>query len=128
MKKLLLSLVIAGGMFTVAQAQADATAKPQMTKAEKDAAKLKKETDLKEAFLKAGATAEQEAKTREILDKAYAEAKEIRKDTTLSEEDKKKKLDAVYDSRNEAMKEVLGNDIYKAFKAAQKAQKEAASN
>ncbi len=127
MKKLLLAAVVAGAMFTNASAQtAPATPMPQMSKADKDAAKAKKEADLVEAFTKAGVTADEQTKCRAAMDASNDKARPIKTDATLSDDDKKAKLEAIYKERNDALKAIMGDAKYKIFKATQKAQKEAA--
>ena len=132
MKKIFISMLVAISLFATASAQTPSTSadvsadKKAMTKADKEAAKVKKEADLTEAFAKAGATADEQKKARAVLDASNDQTKPIKADATLSEDEKKEKLDAIYKERNEQLKTILGNEKYKAFKAAQKAQKEAA--
>ncbi len=100
------------------------TDKKVMTKAEKQAVKDKKEADLAEAFSKAGVSKTEEAMVRKILDETNEKTKPIKTDDTMNEADKKEKLDALYHDRNDQMKLAMGNDKYKAFKEAQKIQKQ----
>ncbi len=132
MKKIFVSLLVAASIFATAQAQTSATIpdatqdKSAMTRADKEGTKAKKEADLMEAFTKAGLTTAEQEKARAILTEFNDKTKPIKADASLSEDDKKAKLDAIYQERNEQLKAAMGADKYKAFKAAQKAQKEAA--
>jgi len=133
MKKIFVSLLVAVSVFGTAHAQtATATTdvaadKKTMSKAEKEAAKAKKEADLMEAFTKAGLTAAEQTKVRALLDESNEKTKPIKADASLSEDAKKEQLDVIYKDRNEQLKGIMGNDKYKIFKATQKAQKEAAT-
>lgn len=125
MKKLLLATLFATGI-TVAQAQTTATPAPQsMTKAEKDAAKAKKQAQLQEAFDKAGLSAPEQMKCRDVFESINLQTKPIKVDASLTDDEKKARLDELYKVRNENLKAVMGEERYKLFKAAQKAQKEA---
>lgn len=128
MKTFLLATLLSACVFTTVHAQnATATDAKTMTKAEKDAAKAKKEADLVEAFTKAGLTADEQSKSRAVLDASNDQTKPIKADESLSDDDRKEKLDAIYKERNDKLKVIMGNDKYKLFKATQKAQKEAAA-
>ena len=128
MKTFLLATLLSACVFTTVHAQnATATDAKTMTKAEKDAAKAKKEADLVEAFTKAGLTADEQSKSRAVLDASNDQTKPIKADASLSDDDRKEKLDAIYKERNDKLKVIMGNDKYKLFKATQKAQKEAAA-
>jgi hypothetical protein len=96
-----------------------------MTKAEKEAAKAKKEADLVEAFSKAGLTADEQIKCRAVLDASNEQTKPIKADAALSSEEKKAKLDVIYKERNNSLKVIMGDAKFKIFKATQKVQKEA---
>ena len=133
MKKIFLSFLVFAALSATAQEQITtaevtgvAPVAKSATKADKDAAKVKKEADLMEAFTKAKLSADEQKKARAVLDDSNEKTKPIKADASLSEDDKKEKLDAIYAERNEQLKTVMGNDKYKAFKATQKAQKEAA--
>ncbi len=132
MKKIFVSLLVSISLFATTQAQtatanADGTsAGKTLSKEEKEAAKTKKEADLVDAFTKAGLSADEQKKVRAVLDESNEKTKPIKADASLSDDAKKEKLDAIYKERNEQLKTVMGNEKYKAFKAAQKAQKEAA--
>lgn len=128
MKPIFLAIFFAAAIFNTADAQTAATTTATtMTKAEKEAAKAKKETDLVEAFNKAGLGADEQLKCRSILDASNEQTKPVKADTSLSDDAKKEKLDAIYKERNDNLKAIMGNDRYKIFKATQKAQKEAAA-
>lgn len=132
MKKIVITMLALGTFYTTTQAQ-DAKApvaaqeKKQLSKAEKEAMKAKKEADLVEAFKRADLTEEQQKKAREVLDASNEKSKAIKTDAKLNDDEKKLKVEELYKERNEQLKEVMGEFKYKAFKQAQKAQKEAAS-
>lgn len=129
MKKLLLATLIATAVAGTTQAQNDnaPTFSKAASKADKDAAKAKKEAELMEAFTKAELNAGQQAECRAILTASNDQTKPIKADATLSEDAKKEKLEAIYKERNDKLKAVMGDAKYKVFKATQKAQKEAAA-
>lgn len=133
MKKILIASLVFVSLSAATQAQVTTAANDvtpatkNQGQADKDAAKVKKEAALTAAFAKAGLTAEEQMKARAVLDDANVKTKPIKADASLSDADKKEKLDAIYAERNEQLKNVLGDEKYKAFKAAQKAQKEAAN-
>lgn len=117
--------------FTAAQAQEKTADKaPQektMTKEEKEAAKAKKEADLQEAFKVAGLTAEEQQLVRKSAAARSSFSRKLKEDTALSDEERKAKDREFVISENDNLKEKLGAEKFKAFKGAQKAQKEAAS-
>ena len=130
MKKIFVCLLVSTSIFVTAHAQSvtansDAAVKKEMTKAEKQAAKEKKEADLTEAFNKAGLTTTEQEKARAVLTEFNEKTKPVKADASLSDDAKKAKLDAINKERNDQLKIVMGDAKYKAFKAAQKAQKEA---
>lgn len=133
MKKLFVTALTIAAMTTFSQAQelkSDApqsAVKKEMTKAEKDAMKAKKEADLVEAFKRADLTEEQQKKAREAMEEASLKNKEVKADSKLSEEAKQAKTKENNDAKNEKLKEIMGDMKYKAFKQAQKAQKEMAN-
>jgi hypothetical protein len=128
MKTLLLATLLSAAVFNTAHAQTDAApAAKTMTKAEKEAAKAKKEADLVEAFTKAGLSADEQLKCRGVLDASNEQTKPVKADASLSDDAKKEKLDAIYKERNDNLKAIMGDARYKVFKATQKAQKEAAA-
>lgn len=114
MKKLLFAALFTAAIFTTAQAQ-------------NAAAKVKKEADLVDAFTKAELSADEQKKCRAILDESNEKTKPVKADASLDEDARKEKLDAIYKERNDNLKSTMGDAKYKAFKAAQKAQKEAAA-
>ncbi len=124
---LLLTTVILGTVSAQTTASTDTKLETKMmTKAEKQAAKEKKESDLVAAFKTAGMSTEEQAMIRASIDVANEKTKPIKADASLSPEDKVTKVAAIAQDRNEEMKTILGKEKYKAFKDAQKAQKEAA--
>jgi hypothetical protein len=128
MKTFLMAFMLTAATYITATAQTAVVSQgpKNMTKADKEVAKAKKEADLMDAFTKAGLTAEEQLKTRAALDAGNEKTKPIKADAALTEADKKQKLDAIYKERNDNLKTLLGDAKYKLFKAAQKAQKEAA--
>ena len=116
--------------FTAVQAQEKTADKaPQektMSKEEKEAAKAKKEADLQEAFKIAGLTPEEQQLVRKSANARTAFSRKLKEDTSLTEEDKKAKNKEFVISENDNLKEKLGAEKFKAFKAAQKAQNESA--
>ena len=130
MKHLLTTIIAVGFTITGIHAQDQVTLKaPQEKTASKDdkaAAKAKKESDLLDAFKIAGITDEEQQKVRVIMDENAAFGKTLKADTSLSDEDRKAKNKEYYNVSNGKLKEIIGAEKYKAFKDAQKAQKEAA--
>ena len=130
MKHLLTTIIAVGFTITGIHAQDQVTLKaPQEKTASKDdkaAAKAKKESDLLDAFKIAGITDEEQQKVRVIMDENAAFVKTLKADTSLSDEDRKAKNKEYYNVSNGKLKEIIGEEKYKAFKDAQKAQKEAA--
>ncbi len=123
MKKILGALLIAATMFGTADAQ---TTPPPVAMKKDKMEKGKKEAELNEAFAKANLTADEQAQCRAVLEASAKENKALRADAGLSEADKKAKMDAGNKAKNEKLKSIMGAAKYKDFKAAQKAQKEAA--
>lgn len=130
MKHLLTTIIAVGFTITGIHAQDQVTLKaPQEKTASKDdkaAAKAKKESDLLDAFKTAGVTDTDQQKVRVIMDENAAFVKTLKADTSLSDEDRKAKNKEYYNVSNGKLKEIIGAEKYKAFKDAQKAQKEAA--
>ena len=130
MKHLLTTIIAVGFTITGIHAQDQVTLKaPQEKTASKDdkaAAKAKKESDLLDAFKTAGVTDTDQQKVRVIMDENAAFMKTLKADTSLSDEDRKAKNKEYYNVSNGKLKEIIGAEKYKAFKDAQKAQKEAA--
>jgi len=130
MKHLLTTIIAVGFTITGIHAQDQVTLKaPQEKTASKDdkaAAKAKKESDLLDAFKTAGVTDTDQQKVRVIMDENAAFVKTLKADTSLSDEDRKAKNKEYYNVSNGKLKEIIGEEKYKAFKDAQKAQKEAA--
>ena len=127
MKKFLLATLFATAILNTTNAQTAATTVAKtMSKEEKDAAKAKKETDLVEAFTKAGFSADEQTKYRAEVEAGNAKMRPIKADASLSEEDKKTKTDVINKERNDNLKTMLGEAKFKLFKATQKEQKETA--
>ena len=132
MKHLLTTIIAIGFTFTGVQAQEkEAIKAPQektMSKEDKEAAKAKREANLLEAFKTAGLTNEEQQKVREMMLENSAFGKTLKENTSLSDEDRKNKNKDYYAIANGKLKELLGEEKYKAFKDVQKAQKEAAKS
>ena len=128
MKHLLMTICAVFFSFTAAVAQDNATKeKKATTETKKVSSSEKREADLVEAFKTAGITAEEQVKVRVIIDESTAFYKALKADASLSEEDMKAKSKEYSTTRNAKLKEILGESKSKAFKDAQKAQKEAAA-
>ncbi len=127
MRTFLLATILTATVFTTHAQTATQPTTKTMTKAEKDAAKAKKEADLMEAFTKAGLSDDQQLQCRAAMDASSELSKPIKADASLAEDVKKAKLDAIVKDRNDKLKTIMGDDKYKIFKATQKAQKEAAA-
>jgi hypothetical protein len=125
MKHLLTTIIAISFAFTGVQAQ-EAVKAPQEKTASKESAKAKKEADLLEAFTTAGVAEADQQKVRVIMDENAAFGRTLKADTSLSDEDRKAKNKEYYNVSNGKLKEIIGAEKYKAFKDAQKAQKEAA--
>jgi len=97
-----------------------------MSKEEKEAAKVKKEADLKAAFKTAEFTSYDEELVRTSYANRSANTKKLKTDTSLSEDDVKAKSKEFSSDEDAVLKEKIGAPKYKAFKDAQKAQREAA--
>jgi len=97
-----------------------------MSKEEKEAAKVKKEADLKAAFKTAEFTSYDEELVRTSYANRSANTKKLKTDTSLSEDDVKAKSKEFSSAEDAVLKEKIGAPKYKAFKDAQKAQREAA--
>lgn len=97
-----------------------------MSKEEKEAAKVKKEADLKAAFTAAEFTAADEELVRTSYANRSANTKILKADTALTEEDVKAKSKEFSTAEDVVLKEKLGAAKYKIFKDTQKAQREAA--
>lgn len=129
MKHLLIIICAVCFSFTAAVAQDNATKeKKATTESKKLSSAEKKEADLLEAFKTAGITAEEQVKVRVIVDESTAFYKALKADASLSEEDKKAKSKEYSNNvRNPKLNEVIGEAKSKAFRDAQKSQKEAAA-
>lgn len=96
-----------------------------MSKEEKEAAKVKKEADLKAAFTAANFTAADEVLVKTSYANRSANSKKLKADTSLSDDDRKAKAKEFSASEEAILKEKLGETKYKAFKDVQKAQRDA---
>ncbi len=125
MKTFMLAALLTAFVCTAHAQTATAPVAQKITKAEREAAKVKKEADLVEAFTKAGLSADEQLKARAAMEASNEQSKPIKADASLADDVKKEKLDAINKQRNDNLKTIMGADKYKIFKAVQKAQKEA---
>lgn len=97
-----------------------------MTKEEKAAAKAKKEANLVDAFNQAGFSPEEQQLYRTSgLDRSNY-VKKLKEDTALNDDERKAKAREFSVEEDTKLKEKIGAKKFKAFKDAQKAQREAA--
>lgn len=128
MKKLLL-IASALFVFTVVNAQEAVKAdKAQPTKEEKQKMKEKQEADMAAAFKEIGLSDEQIEKVKAVSAEASKKNGEVRKNETLSDDQKLEQIKANNDEKNQKIKEIMGEEKYKAFNAIRKKQKEAAAD
>lgn len=132
MKHLLTTLFAVCLSFTAAVAQeiqektADkAPHSKVLSKEEKEAARAKNESNLQEAFKIAGFTDDEQKLYRKSNSKIYKYTQELKADNSLSEEEVKDKVKEFRNDEEAVLKENLGVAKFKAFKEAQKAQREA---
>lgn len=100
-----------------------------MTKEEKAAAKAKKELNQTTMFKELGLTEEQIKKFKEIQTEANKKSNELKDNSKLTVEEKEAAKKQINDTKNAALKEMLGEEKYKLFneiKKRQKAEAEAA--
>lgn len=98
--------------------------------AEKEAkakAKEKQNKEIDDAMKQAGFTEAEAAKFKEVSATFGAKSTEIRKLASLSDVEKETQLKANQDEKNAKLKEIVGEEKYKAFNKVRKAQKEAAA-
>ena len=115
-------------MFIIAVAANAQTA--EVSKADKEAkakAKDKQNKEVDDAIKQAGFTEAEAAKFKEVSLTYNGKSTEIRKITSLSEEQKTAQLKANTDEKNVKLKEIVGEEKYRAFNKIRKAQKEAAT-
>lgn len=129
--KHLFTTVVAVLSLTAAQAQESASEKaPQekMTiKEDKRTAREKKEAELIAAFNEAGLTVEEQQFYKKCAAERSENIKQLKADTSLSDEEKKTKEKEIITASNDKFKSGLGDVKFKAFKNAQKLQREAAA-
>lgn len=131
MKHLFTTVMAVCLSLTAAQAQESATEKaPQekMTiKEDKRTAREKKEAELIAAFNEAGLTIEEQQFYKKCAAERSENIKQLKADTSLSDEEKKAKEKEIITASNDKFKSGLGEVKFKAFKNAQKLQREAAA-
>ena len=131
MKHLFTTVMAVCLSLTAAQAQESATEKaPQekMTiKEDKRTAREKKEAELIAAFNEAGLTVEEQQFYKKCAAERSENIKQLKADNSLSDEEKKAKEKEIITASNDKFKSGLGDVKFKAFKNAQKLQKEAAA-
>jgi hypothetical protein len=124
MKKIIILLLMFAGVQTVfAQT---GTPKTEMTKAEKDAAKAKKEADQAAAFKELQLTDTQITKIKEVLAEAGKKGSALRDHKALSDAEKEAARKLINDEKNEQIKTVMGEEKYRQYNAIKKRQKEEA--
>ena len=89
-------------------------------------AKEKQSKQLEDALKQAGITEAEALKFKATTQTYNAKSNEIRKNAALSEEEKATKLKANNDEKSAKLKEIVGEEKYKAYNKVRKAQKEAA--
>lgn len=131
MKHLFTTVMAVCLSLTAAQAQESATEKAsqeKMTiKEDKRTAREKKEAELIAAFNEAGLTIEEQQFYKKCAAERSENIKLLKADTSLSDEEKKAKEKEIITASNDKFKSGLGDVKFKAFKNAQKLQREAAA-
>jgi outer membrane cobalamin receptor len=100
-----------------------------VSKADKEAkalAKEKQNKELEDALKQAGITEAEALKFKATTQIYNAKSSEIRKNAALSEEEKATQLKANMEEKNTKLKEIVGEEKYRAYNKVRKAQKEAA--
>ena len=127
MKHLVITLFLAFLSTSALSAQQSTMSQEKtMSKEEKAAAKVKKESDLQDAFKAAGLSSSEQQMVRTSMDSRNAFKKSLKEDTSLSEDDFNAKYKEFSRNEDAKLKEAFGETKYKVFKATQKAQKESA--
>jgi hypothetical protein len=111
-----------------ANAQTAATSKADKA-AEKEAkakAKEQQNKDIDDAIKQVGFTEAEATKFKAVSQVYGLKSSEIKKNASLSEEEKEKQLKANTEEKNIKLREIVGEERYKAFNKIRKAQKEAA--
>ena len=130
MKKIFFTIVSMFIIASAANAQSADVSKVDKA-AEKEAkakAKEKQNQEIEDALKQSGITAEEAIKFKAVTQIYSAKSTEIRKNEALTEEQKAAQLKANTDEKNSKLKEIVGEEKYKAFNKVRKAQKEAAGN
>ena len=100
---------------------------PAADKEAKAKAKEKQNKDLDDAMKQAGFTEAEATKFKEVTLLYNGKASEIRKIATVPEDAKTAQLKTNTDEKNAKLKEIVGEEKYRAFNKVRKAQKEAAA-
>jgi hypothetical protein len=131
MKHLFTTVMAVCLSLTAAQAQESATEKAPQEKMtireDKRTAREKKEAELIAAFNEAGLTIEEQQFYKKCAAERSENIKQLKADTSLSDEEKKAKEKEIITASNDKFKSGLGDVKFKAFKNAQKLQREAAA-
>lgn len=131
MKHLFTTVMAVCFSLTAAQAQESTTVKAAQEKTtakeEKQTVKEKKEAELIAAFNEAGLTMEEQQFYKKCANERSENLKQLKADTSLSDEEKKAKEKEIITASNDKFKSQLGDIKFKAFKNAQKLQREAAA-
>jgi hypothetical protein len=88
-------------------------------------AKEKENKEIDDAFKQAGITEAEAIRFKATTQIYSAKSSEIRKNAALSEEEKATQLKANMEEKNTKLKEIVGEEKYKAYNKVRKAQKEA---
>lgn len=102
-------------------------AKKELSKEEKAALKAKQEAEVNEAYKQAELSDEQIAKVKAVVTDAGKKSTELKNNTSMSDADKVVAKNKINEEKNNALKEIMGEDKFKKYNAVRKKQKEAAA-
>ena len=124
MKKLVLLLVACFVFAGIAAAQTTETKADKPSKEDRQKKmREKQEADLAAAFKELGLTEEQVQQVKAVMQETNEKNKTLRGDTALSDDDRKAKMKANNDEKNEKIKAIMGEEKYKQFNEIRKKQK-----
>ena len=119
-------LLVATFMFVLgATAQTTDNGKKVLTKEEKAAIKAKKEADEVALYKELAITDEQIAKVKEVNLDANTKSNTLKADTKLTDAEKEAAKKIITDTKNAALKIILGDEKFKQMGIIKKRQKEA---
>ncbi len=107
--------------------EAKSTESKLPSKEEKQKMKEKQEAELAAAFKEIGLTDEQVQQIKQVMDNTAEKNKRIRTDAALTDEQKKEKITANNEEKNEQIKAIMGVEKYKQFNEIKKRQKAAST-